>query len=328
MVIARVGIARALVRVGRWFGRLVTEVWGGWFRHRCNQLGAAMAFYGIFSLLPLLLLLTGVAGFFLASWAGAPSFRDSLGRVISEGVSPQLGKIAIDALTATEKARGRLGLVGFGTLLLAASGAFVMLEASLQVVWDIHLTTDPIPRRIQVIRFIRRRLISFILVGVVAFLVFLSLVLHIVLIAEAKATGVGTDRSWRLFELAFGFFLSGWIVSLLYRLVPLRRVPWRAALVGGWLTAALWELAKQALTAYLTRADYTHAYPLLGSALALLLWVYVAGLVFLLGAEVAAAITRMHAPASARTGRHGKNGRNERPDPPARPGGTGLDPTY
>jgi membrane protein len=292
----RVAVVHTMLRSGRWLVRLFGEVWGGWARHRCTQLGAAIAFYGIFSILPLLILMTSGFGFVLASWGGAPSFRDSLGKLIAEGVSPQLGKIAIDALTATQNARGSLGLVGVGTLLLAASGAFGMLEGALQVVWDLHLADAPLPWRIQVLRFVRTRLVSFILVGAVALLVFLSLVLDVVLDAQAKATGWAPDRSWRIFELAFGFFLSGWIVSLLYRLVPLRRVPWKAALAGGWLTAILWEAAKQGLSAYLTRVDYTHAYPILGSALALLLWVYVAGLVFLLGAEVAAAITRMHGP--------------------------------
>ncbi len=287
------GFVGTIRGAGRWLLRLVTEVWGGWARHRCTQLGAAIAFYGIFSILPLLILVTSIFGFVLASWAGAPSLRDSLFRLISDGVSPQLAKIALDALKATENARNSLGLVGAVGLLLAASGAFGMLEAALQVVWDLHLADSPLPLRIQVIRFIRTRLISFILVGAAALFVFLSLVLDVVLDAEAKAWG-GADRSLRVFELAFGFFLSGWIVSLLFRLLPIRRVPWRAALAGGWLTAALWEAAKQGLSAYLTRNDYTHAYPLLGSALALLLWVYVAGLVFLLGAEVAAAITRMH----------------------------------
>lgn len=287
------GLVGTIRGTARWLLRLVTEVWGGWARHRCTQLGAAIAFYGIFSILPLLILMTSIFGFVLASWAGAPSLRDSLFQLISDGVSPQLAKIALDALNATENARNSLGLVGAIGLLLAASGAFGMLEAALQVVWDLHLADSPLPWRIQVIRFIRTRLISFVLVAAVSLFVFLSLVLEVVLDAETKAWG-GADRSWRIFELAFGFFLSGWIVSLLFRLLPIRRVPWRAALAGGWLTASLWEAAKQGLSAYLTRNDYTHAYPLLGSALALLLWVYVAGLVFLLGAEVAAAITRMH----------------------------------
>lgn len=293
-------MAGAVRRSARWLVRLAGEVWGGWSRHRCTQLGAAIAFYGIFSILPLLILLTSVFGFVLASWGGAPSFRDSLVRLISDGVSPQLAKITMDALNATEDARNSLGLVGLVGLLMAASGAFAMLEAALQVVWDLHLADSPLPFRIQVLRFIRTRLASFILVGAVAFLVFISLVLEVVLDAQAKTWG-GPDRSWRLFELAFGFFLSGWIVSLLFRLLPIRKVPWRAALAGGWLTALLWEAAKQGLSAYLTRIDYTHAYPLLGSALALLVWVYVAGLVFLLGAEVAAAITRMHRSSASET---------------------------
>src|SRR5512143_1469567 len=129
-------MAGAVRRSARWLVRLAGEVWGGWSRHRCTQLGAAIAFYGIFSILPLLILLTSVFGFVLASWEGAPSFRDSLVRLISDGVSP---KLAMDALNATENARNSLGLVGIVGLLMAASGAFAMLEAALQVVWDLHL---------------------------------------------------------------------------------------------------------------------------------------------------------------------------------------------
>lgn len=276
-----------------WLLRLVGEVYSGWVRHRCSQLGAAIAFYGIFALLPMLILLTSVFGFILASWGGAASFKDSLFRIIAEGVSPQIAQTAIAALGATEQAKGSLGLVGIATLLLAGTGAFGMLDNSLQVVWDLHVTTDPVPFRIQVIRFIRTRLVSFLLVVGAALLAFISLVTDIVLDMVARSTGEITPSNLRLAELGLGFFASGLIVTLLFRWLPMRRVPWAAAFTGGFLTALLWEGARQGLSAYLTRKDYARAYPILGSALAILIWVYIGGLVFLLGAEVAAAITRM-----------------------------------
>jgi len=286
---------RGLLAALRWLGRLFVEVWGGWHRHRCTQLGAAIAFYGIFSLLPLLILLTSVFGFVLASWGGAVSFRDGLSRLLSDGVSPQVARIAVEALIATEEARGRLGLLGIGTLLLAAAGAFGQLESSLQVVWDTHVTDRPVPFRRQVLGFLRSRLVSFLLVGGVSLLVFASLAGDVFLDAFRREYDFGGRANWRLVQLGTGLFAAGWIVTLLYRLLPAKKVPWRAALVGGWLTAGLWEATKQLLSAYVRHRDYTRAYPLLGSALAILLWVYFAGLVFLLGAEVAAGITRMMA---------------------------------
>lgn len=287
------GVWRTVVRALRWLGRLVGEIWSGWHRHRCTQLGAALAFYGIFSFPPLLLLIASVFGYFLASWAGAAAFKDSFAGLLSNAVSPQVARIAIEALTATEQARGRLGMIGLGTLLIAATGAFGNMESSMQVVWDMHLPGKAIPFRRQVISFLRTRLVAFLLVCGVSLLVFFSLVVDVFLDAYRKEILDGLRADWRLAQLAMGFVASGLIVTLLYRWLPARRVPWRAALTGGWLTALLWEAAKQGLSLYLRRNDYGHAYPVLGSALALLLWVYYAGLVFLLGAEVAASITRM-----------------------------------
>ncbi len=285
--------ARAVLRPLRWLGRLIREVWGGWHRHRCTQLGAAIAFYSIFSLLPLLILLTSIFGFVLVSWAGAASFKLSLSRLIADAVSPQVAQIAIDALSATEAARQSLGLLGAGMLLVAASGAFGMLENALQVVWDLTISMDPIPFRVQVIRFLRTRLVSFLLVAGVALLALISLAVEVRLDTVARKTGEGLAANWRLTELGLGFFASGLIVTLLFRWIPARHVPWRAALAGGWLTATLWELGRQGLSAYLIQKNYARAYPILGSALAILIWVYFAGIVFLLGAEVAAAIMRM-----------------------------------
>ncbi len=284
---------RRLVLAVLWLGRLLSEVWSSWHRHRCTQLGAALAFYGIFSFPPLLLLIASVFGYVLAFWAGAAAFKDSFVQLLSNAVSPQVARIATEALSATESARGRLGMIGLGTLLIAATGAFGNMESSMQVVWDMHLPGRPVSLRKHVLGFLRTRLVAFLLVCGVSLLVFFSLVVDIFLDAYRKDLMNGLRADWRLAQVAMGLFASGCIVTLLYRWLPARRVPWRAALTGGWLTALLWEAAKQVLSAYLRRNDYGHAYPVLGSALALLLWVYYAGLVFLLGGEVAAAITRM-----------------------------------
>ena len=302
----RTDYGRAVRTAFGWVGRVIAEVWSGWHRHRCNQLGAAIAYYGIFSLVPLLLMMTSAFGYLLVSWAGAAAFKASLGQLIAAGASPQVARIAMGALAATEAARGELGLIAIVLLAFAASGAFVQLEIAVQVVWDLHVVDKPIPFRLQAWRFIRTRLASFLLVAGVALLVFLSLVVDVVLDALAKETLNGLRVNWRLLELAMGIFASGWIVTVLFRVLPARPVPWRAALIGGWLTAGLWEVAKQGLSSFLRGTDYADAYPILGSALAVLVWVYVAALVFLLGAETASAITRLlaarHQETADRTG--------------------------
>lgn len=287
------GVGRAVRAALGWTGRVIAEVWSGWHRHRCNQLGAAIAYYGIFSLIPLLLLMTSVFGYLLASHGGASPFKETLAQLIADGASPQVAQIAMGALNATEAARSELGLIAIGFLMFAASGTFVQLEVAVQVVWDVHIVDKPVPFRKQVLNFLRTRLASFLLIIGVALLVFLSLVVDVVLDALAKDTLNGLALDWRLLELAMGFFATGCIVTILFRWLPSRDVPWRAALIGGWLTATLWEAAKEGLSWFLRGRDYATAYPLLGSALAVLVWVYLAALVFLLGAETAAAITRL-----------------------------------
>jgi membrane protein len=315
--------SRALGGALRWLGRLLAEVWSSWHRHRCTQLGAALAFYGIFSFPPLLLLFASVFGYFLASWAGAAAFKDSLAGLISNAVSPQVSRIAIEAISATENARSGLGLIGLATLLIAATGAFGAMESSMQVVWDVHVAGKAFSIRKHILGYLRMRLAAFLLVCGVSLLVFFSLVIDVFLDAYRKELIDGLRADWRLAQLAMGFFSSGLIVTLLYRWLPARRVPWRAALAGGWLTAILWEVAKQGLSLFLRRNDYGHAYPVLGSALAFLIWVYYAMLVYLLGGEVAAAITRMTDPKPPGSVPQDRPGlvQAERPDavPPDRP---------
>jgi membrane protein len=270
---------------------IVTDVLSGWHRHRCSQLGAAIAFYAIFAFVPLLLILASVFGFVLALWEGSASFKDSLVRLISEAVSPQVGRLAAGALGATQDARGELGILGLGALFLSATGAFAQLETAVQVVWDTYVSPDPVPFRIQVRNFLRTRLVSFLLAVGVGMVVLFSLVGEVLLDALSENVRLTTNEVMQFLNLGGGFVAAAVFVTILYRWLPRRRVPWRAALTGGVMTAFLWEVAKNLLSAYLTRRDYTNAYPLLGSALALLVWVYVAALVFLLGAEVAASIT-------------------------------------
>lgn len=286
---------RVLASSAAYLGGVARDVVAGWHRHRCNQQGAAIAFYAMFSFVPLLLLLTSGLGFALALWEGAALFKESLARLIAEATSPVVADLAIDAISATQDARGQLGIVGLAALLLAATGAFVQLETSVQVVWDLYVSPDPVPFRIQAMNFLRTRLASFLLVAGVGLVIFLSLVGEVLLDAITRQTAVTSNAVVRLIDHGGGLALAGIIVTVLFRWLPRRRVPWRAALAGGWLTACLWEVAKQLLSAYLTRRDYANAYPILGSALALLVWVYVASLVFLLGAEVAASITSREA---------------------------------
>jgi membrane protein len=254
-----------------------------WFEHRGGSMGAALAFYTLFSLAPILVLVLAIAGWFYGPQAAQGELFAQL-----RGLVGAQGAEAIQLVLAGAKNReeGRLAtLVAGGLLLFGATTVFAELKASLDAIWQVPPLTHG-----TVWDVVRTRLLSFGMVLVLAFLLMVSLVVSAALALLEKYW----DSVWRdagvvltVLNALIGFAVIAALFAVIFKMLPRVRLSWHDVSIGACGTAALFTLGKYAIGAYIGNSGVTSSYGAAGSLIALLLWVYYSAQIFFLGAEFA-----------------------------------------
>lgn len=252
-----------------------------WIEHRGDSKGAALAFYALFSLTPILVLAIAFAGHFFGDVAASGEIVAQAHRLIGPD-----GAEAIEALLAATQVpvAGNLAPWVAGLLLVfGATSVFVELKNSLDELWEAE---GP---RLSLLRLLlRTRLLSFALVLVLALLLLGSLMastalaILIPLAAGSLASSVAalaTAASFVSFAVVAGLF------AVIYKTLPDAPLSWRDAWIGATFTAALFSLGKYAIGLYLGNSSVGANFGAAGSVIALLLWVYYSAQIFLFGAE-------------------------------------------
>lgn len=281
--------------LARWFKtriRQLRQTWLAW-RHNDGDLTAAsMAYYAVLSFFPLLLLLIAVFGFVLRYSPGAQDSRNELLRVLAEKTSPLLAEHVGTALTEIQAKALVGGPLGLAALAVAAIGIFTQLDIAMNRIWG---TT---PRRGRTfLRAVRdalfHRLRAFLILSSVGLFIGLAFVADTVIAAVRPwlADFYGSHLVWSWARLAASLAVNSLLLMLVYKLLPKTRVRWRAAAQGGVLAAVLWEISRQVLSLVLLGKKYT-AYGLVGSLMAMMLWIYIASCVFFFAAEYVRVVHR------------------------------------
>jgi len=266
--------------LSRW-RKLLTDTITGWNDHDASTQSAALAFYTMFSLAPLLIVVIALAG--MAK--GAAAVR---GEILGE-FQGWMGKDAARLVqgilsTAADLNINRLaGVLGILTLIFGASGVFVQLQQSLNRIWGVV----PKPGA-ALTRLLRKRMLSFAVVLCIGFLLLVSLVLSTAL----TALGDYLERRFQLpvtllhvLNILASFLLISLLFALIYRLLPDVKLRWRDVFLGAMVTSVLFGVGKTLIGFYLGRTGAASAYGAAGSLVMLLSWVYYSAMVFLLGAE-------------------------------------------
>jgi membrane protein len=256
-----------------------------WSDDDCPTMAAAVAYYAALSLFPLTLLLISVLGFVLRYSSGAQNAREKLLELVAENASPVLAQHVGEVLGQISDRAMFGGPIALVALLLAAIGVFAQVERGFGRIWR---SAEASPRGVLAV--IRGALIY----RLRAFLMLLSAGL---IVLAALASGIATsifhrltmqmpggDWVWARLEVFAAVTLSWWFFTLVYKALPRAKVCWSAAAQGGILAALLWEAARQTLTYFLVGKNYT-AYGVVGSLIAVMLWIYIAASVLFLGAE-------------------------------------------
>ena len=252
----------------------------GWLRHNVARTGAALAFYTVFSLAPVLLLSIAIAGFFFGEKAARGEIVEQI-----RGLIGTPGASAIQAIlqNVNRPGAGLLAtLISVATLFIGANTALAELKAGLDQIWDV-----PSERRTGFWYFIRTRVLSAGLILALGFLLLVSLVISAALTGLERLWGgeqvVSLVVGW--LNLAFSFALVVVLFGTIYKVLPSVRIAWRDVLVGAVVTALLFSVGKFAIGAYLGNSGLAGTYGAAGSVVLLLVWVYYSAQVFLLGAE-------------------------------------------
>ena len=253
-----------------------------WSAHNAQRLGAALAYYTVLSLAPLLLIIVSIAGLVL----GPQAVRGEIYWQIHNLVGNE-GAGFVQALlkgAGENKSSGVLAsVVGFIVLLLGASAVFAELRDDLNYIWDVPAPADSVWRGA-----LKYRLISVGLVIACGLLITISVAATIALqAAEKYASGHLAFPAWILETANFGvtFLLTTLLFGLIYTVFPRRRVPWSDVAVGSIVTAALFTLGKLPVAFYVGRSGVGSLYGAAGSIVVLLVWVYYSAQIFLFGAE-------------------------------------------
>jgi membrane protein len=254
-----------------------------WFAHRASSMGAALAFYTLFSLAPILVLVLAIAGWFYGPQAAQGQlFAELRGLVGAQGAEA----IQLVLAGARNKEEGRLATMAAGALLLfGATSVFAELKASLDAIWQVPPLTRGTAWDV-----IRTRLLSFGMILVLAFLLMVSLVVSALLTLLGKFWGSHWgDAGMVLSALNYviGFVVISALFGAIFKLLPRIKLSWHDVTIGAMGTAALFSLGKYLIGAYIGNSGVTSSFGAAGSMIALLLWVYYSAQIFFLGAEFA-----------------------------------------
>jgi len=266
----------------REINKIVRRTLVSWFKDEASSMGAGIAFYTLFSITPILLIVIWVASAFLAPDAVQAQVLTQMKMLLGDA-----GAAAVRTLLVSARYGGNNGwstAVGVVTLLIGATSVFAELQSSLNRIWR---TPTPQDNR-GLWRVIRSRLLSFGLVLGVGFLLLVSLILSAGL--EGIGSWLGTFiADWHKLvvglDIALGFSIATALFALIYKYVPREQITWGDVWVGAVVTALLFTLGKLVIVVYLGRVAFASAYGAAGSFLVLMLWVYYSAQIFLLGAE-------------------------------------------
>ena len=274
----------------RKIGRLLQKTFQEWQKDKASRIAAALAYYTVFSISPLLVIAIAIAGAFFGQETASEQITDQLTALVGEdGVKPIL--VALNNISQP-KIRGWASLISIAVLMLGASGIFAQLQDALNTVWKVK----PQPGQ-GVLIFLRKRLSSFLMVLAIGFLLILSLILSTVVAALSKYRTdflPGSQILWENLDFLVSLGLLTFLFGLMFKYVPDVKIAWKDVFVGSIITALLFIFGKFILGIYISKGTLGSAYGAAGSLIVFLAWVYYSAQIILFGAEFTQVYSRMY----------------------------------
>jgi membrane protein len=263
-----------------WWGVLKDTV-SEWIRHNASSLGAALSFYTLFSIAPILVIAMAVAGSIFGPHVAEARVLEQM-----RGLLGEAGAAAMQSLLSSAHQSGLKGVAaatGVVTLLVGATSVFGELQNTLDHIWK-----SPQKDSVAWWRILRSRILSVGLILGVGFLLMVSLLISAALAALGAWFGTFMVQ-WSVVlpavDLVLSLGLTTVLFAMIYKYVPREDIAWGDVWIGGLVTACLFSAGKLLIGLYLGRSSLSSAYGAAGSIMVLLLWIYYSAQIFLLGAE-------------------------------------------
>jgi len=271
----------------KFFLKIIKASGKSWFDHNAFRLSAALSFYTIFALGPILIVSVAIAGLIFGKEAASGELMTQVSGLIGAQGADVIQKL----IASTNYTRSNViaSIVGIVTMLLGATGVFVELRSDLNYLWDV-----PQKKNVSGLRSLARsQLLSFALVVSIGFLLLVSLTVSALLAALDKYFSFYLPApSVVLYVLSnlVSFLLITVLFALMFRVLPNVRLRWRSLVVGSATTALLFTIGKLAIGLYLGRSAVASMYGASASVLIVLIWTYYSAMILFFGACVTRAL--------------------------------------
>lgn len=269
--------------------RLLGYVAAKYQRDDCNSLAAALAYFALFSFFPLILVSLSVVGFFVD-----PSRYEVQRQILNLIGAPELRELVTETLANLSENRVNVGLIGFGTLLVAATGVFGALSRAFDVIWEVRPPDDR-GLRGALGALLSTRLVAFALVLGCALLIMAAALANALLSLAARFTDWLPQGALllQLAQLLTTLLLIAVALGAIFKVMPGRRVGWGDIWPAA-LVAALLFVALQSVTGLVFSRITFSSYGAVGGAMALLLWIFLCCQIILIGGELSHAWARVY----------------------------------
>jgi membrane protein len=272
---------------GGWWQVLKTAI-TDWQQDKAPLLAAALAFYTLFSVAPLLLIVTVI----LSQIFGEQAVTGQLFQEL-QGFLGNDGAQLVQDMVIRARAYGSgvtASIVGIVTLVVGATGVFAQLKDALNTIWTVPPSKTP-----GWLATIQERVLSFAMVLCIGFLLLVSLIINAALAAAQAWAGdliPGPDAVVHMANSVVSLFVTAVLFALLFKYLPDVKVAWKNVWLGALVTASLFTVGKFLFGLYLGSGTIGTTYGAAGSVVIILLWAYYASMIFLLGAEFTQAHSR------------------------------------
>jgi membrane protein len=261
---------------------LARETFTEFQRHKAQWLAAAIAYFTIFAIAPLIIVVVEIAGLFLGHHEAV---LNRLYAYMSSSAGPSAAR-GIQAIVAATFSQHKAGLleqiIGWAVFVVAAVGLFSSLQEALNTVWDVT------PEKKTILETIKGRVLSFGMVLAIAFLLLVSLGINAALTIAGHAMAhviPGSPTLAKLLDFGISFAMVTVLFALLFEYLPERRITWRDVWLGATVSALLFVVGQFLLGWYLGRAGVSSGYGAFGGVVVFLIWTYYSAQIMLFGAE-------------------------------------------
>jgi len=260
---------------------LLKKTLSDWIDDKAPTFAAALAYYTVFSIAPLLIIAVAVSGLVFGEEAAHGEIRAQLQSLVGSSGAAVIEDMMVNASKPSSSILATI--VGVVVLFFGATGAFVELQEFLNHIWNVK------PSRLNgIVDFFRVRLLSFSMVLGVAFLLLVSLIIS----AGLSALGhyfndfmPGSEIVWQVVDIVVSLAVITMLFAMIYKVLPDVQVQWRDVWLGAFVTAVLFSVGKFAIGYYLGKTSAASSYGAAGSVAIILLWVYYSAQVLFIGAE-------------------------------------------